>query len=120
MEDCHCRVYEPLPPDGLLLKLMEAGTEPGQIVVAPEDVIVPATNSVAFTKIVAVLVQLFDVPVTVNVVETSGFTLAIPLALAGTGSTYCAGDQAYVVAPDATNEVVSPIAIFNIEPETCV
>ena len=43
---------------------------------------------------VAVLEQPFEVPVTVKVVVTSGFTLAIPKALFGDESTYCAGDQA--------------------------
>jgi hypothetical protein len=84
----------PLPPDGLLSKLIEAGTSPGQIVVLPEDVMDPGTNSVAFTVIVAVLLQPLDVPVTVKLVVTRGFTLAIPRALLGAGSTYCAGDQA--------------------------
>jgi hypothetical protein len=68
----------------------------------------------------AVLVHPLDVPVTVNVVVTKGFTLANPAELFGVDSTYWAGDQEYEVAPLATKYAVSPIAIFEFEPETCV
>jgi hypothetical protein len=76
--------------------------------VVPAEVIVPETSSVAVTEISAVLVHPFVVPVTVNVVETIGLTLAIPNELLGVDKTYCAGDQEYVVAPVAESDAVSP------------
>ena len=66
---------------------------PGHMVVLPVDDKLPGTSSEALTVIVAVLVQPFDVPVTVKVVVTSGLTLATPVALFGVARTYCAGDQ---------------------------
>jgi hypothetical protein len=72
---------------------MGGGIAPGQIVVLPVDDKLPGTNSEAFTEIVAVLEQPFDMPVTVKVVVTSGLTLATPAELFGVARTYCAGDQ---------------------------
>jgi hypothetical protein len=104
----------------LTLKLIGDGIEPGHTLVVPAEVIVPETSSVAVTEISAVLVHPFVVPVTVNVVETIGLTLAIPNELLGVDKTYCAGDQEYVVAPVAESDAVSPMAIVRLEPATKV